>query len=79
MTVAKALALGASVCGVARPVLQALETGGRVAAISYLKQLETELRTAMVLVGAKNLTELRAAPRIIRGELRDWIDQLAPR
>jgi isopentenyl-diphosphate delta-isomerase len=79
MSVAKALALGASVCGVARPVLQALETGGRAAAVAHLKQLELELRTAMVLLGAANLSALRAAPRVIRGELRDWIDQLAIR
>lgn len=76
VTVTKALALGASVCGVARPVLQALETSGRAGAVSYLKQLESELRTAMVLVGASNVAALRTSPRVIRGELRDWIQQL---
>jgi isopentenyl-diphosphate delta-isomerase len=77
MTVAKAVALGASVCGVARPVLQALESGGRAGAVAHLKQIELELRAAMVLVGAANICALRSAPRVIRGELRDWTSQLA--
>jgi isopentenyl-diphosphate delta-isomerase len=77
VVVAKALALGATVCGVARPVLKALESGGRAGAVAYLKQIELELRTAMVLVGATNLAALQAAPRVIRGELRDWTQQLS--
>jgi len=79
ITVAKALALGASVCGVARPVLQALEATGREGAVAYLRQVELELRTAMVLVGANNLAALRTAPRVILGELLQWSTQLAHR
>ena len=37
---------------------------------------EAELRTAMLLVGAPNLVALRAAPRIVVGELADWLVQL---
>lgn len=73
LDVAKAVALGASACGIARPVLQALETGGREAALRFLQQVELELRSAMLLVGARTLGELAAAPRIISGGLRDWL------
>jgi isopentenyl diphosphate isomerase/L-lactate dehydrogenase-like FMN-dependent dehydrogenase len=32
-----------------------------------------ELRTVMLLCGARTIAELQAAPKIIRGELRDWL------
>ncbi len=69
---AKAIALGASVVGIARPVLQAYEAGGEEGARRYLHAVELELKTAMLLVGAKNLKQLRQAPRIISGGLAEW-------
>jgi isopentenyl-diphosphate delta-isomerase len=77
LQVAKALALGASLCGIARPVLQALERGGRDGAVALLDQIELELRTAMLLVGAADLAALRQTPRVVHGELRDWLRDLA--
>jgi isopentenyl-diphosphate delta-isomerase len=76
LDVAKAIVLGASTAGIARPVLQALDSGGRQGAVNYLKSIETELRTAMLLVGAADLAALKRVPRVIMGELRDWIEQL---
>src|SRR5688572_28182757 len=75
LEVAKAIALGASAAGIARPVLQTLTSGGRTAAENYLDGIEAELRAAMLLVGAGNIAELRRAPRIISGELASWIAQ----
>ena len=75
LDVAKAVALGAHVGGIARPVLQALEDGGREGASVYLERIESELRTAMLLVGARRLSDLREAPRLVRGELAAWIAQ----
>lgn len=72
LDIAKAIALGASAGGIARSSLQALETGGRAAAVAFFERLETELRTAMLLVGAQNLAALRQAPRLVRGELAAW-------
>jgi isopentenyl-diphosphate delta-isomerase len=76
LDIARAIALGASAGGIARSSLQALESGGRAAALRFFDGVEAELRTAMLLVGAKNLTALRAVPRVIVGELRDWVEQL---
>ncbi|MEN9579650.1 MAG: hypothetical protein RJA70_2659 [Pseudomonadota bacterium] len=70
---AKALALGAHLVGIARPVLQAYERGGETEADRFLAQVELELRTALLLTGSKNLKQLRAAPRRVHGELRDWL------
>jgi len=75
LDVAKAIALGATAAGIARPVLQALTSGGRAAAEQFLDGVEAELRAAMLLVGAGTLADLRSAPRIIVGELAAWFDQ----
>jgi isopentenyl-diphosphate delta-isomerase len=69
---AKALALGAHVVGIARPVLQAYEQGGEAGARSYLRRVELELRSAMLLTGAGNLRQLRQVPRIVSGALEQW-------
>ncbi len=70
---ARALALGATAAGIARPVLQALEQGGLEGARAFLDGVEAQLRAAMLLTGSRDLTALRACPRIVTGELRDWI------
>jgi isopentenyl-diphosphate delta-isomerase len=75
LDVAKALALGASVGGIARRALQALESGGRAGAVAFFEQIETELRTAFLLAGARNASELARAPRIVTGELAEWLRQ----
>ncbi len=74
LDIAKAIALGASVGGIARPVLQSFENGGREGALAFLKGVETELRTAMLLSGSRNLAALRTAPRLITGELKSWLE-----
>jgi isopentenyl-diphosphate delta-isomerase len=69
---ARALALGAHVVGIARPVLQALERGGRAEVLSFLRGVERELRTALLLMGATDVAAARHSPRVLSGELRQW-------
>jgi isopentenyl-diphosphate delta-isomerase len=76
LDVAKAIALGANVCGIARPVLRALREGGREGALAYVDRVLAELRTAMVLTGSPDLPSLRRTPRVVMGELAQWIAQL---
>jgi len=76
LDIAKAIALGASAGGIARAVLQALEGGGRAAAVAHLERIETEIRMAMLLVGARDLAGLGRARRIVTGELAEWIRQV---
>lgn len=71
--VAKAIALGADAGGMARPVLQALATGGREGAARFLDRVEAELRTVMLLVGARDVRELQTAPVVIRPDLERWV------
>lgn len=73
---ARAIALGATAAGVARPVLQAWWRGGAAAARELLAGIVAGLRAAMVLTGSATLAELRRAPRVIGPELAAWIAQL---
>jgi isopentenyl-diphosphate Delta-isomerase len=76
LDVARALLLGASLAGIARPSLQALESGGRAAVHALFDRIEAELKSAMLLVGARNLAALREAPHLIVGELGEWLRQV---
>jgi isopentenyl-diphosphate delta-isomerase len=69
---ARALVLGAHAVGIARPVLQALERGGRTQALAFLAGLERELRTALLLIGARDVAAAQRCPRLLRGELQRW-------
>jgi isopentenyl-diphosphate Delta-isomerase len=72
LDVARALVLGAHAVGIARPVLQALESGGRKQALELLAGIERELRTALLLIGAPDVAAARRAPRLLGGDLRSW-------
>jgi isopentenyl-diphosphate Delta-isomerase len=69
---ARALVLGAHVVGIARPVLQAFERGGRQLAVDFLANVERELRTAFLLIGARDVAAARQAPRFLGGDLQRW-------
>jgi isopentenyl-diphosphate delta-isomerase len=73
LDVARAIALGATAAGIARPLLRALSSGGRAAAIELLEAMENELRAAMILTASRDLAALRRAPRVIVGELSAWM------
>jgi len=71
--IARAISLGARAGGIARGVFQAFERGGESGAEEFLERVEAQLRATMLLVGAANLDALGSAPRIIQGELKDWL------
>lgn len=72
---AKAIALGASLVGVARPLLEAaLEGESRID--EWIHQFLEELRVAVWLSGGSRLADLRTAPLVVMGELRVWLEDL---
>lgn len=72
LDIAKAMALGASFTGIAKPFLRlALEGKEEVAA--YISVLKEQLRTAMFLTGARNIEDLRKVKYVIVGRLREWL------
>jgi isopentenyl-diphosphate delta-isomerase len=71
--VARAIALGATLGGIAREALKAFNDGGEEGADAFLAAVENELRAVMLLTGSRTLADLRKAPKIVAGELRDWL------
>jgi isopentenyl-diphosphate delta-isomerase len=73
---AKAIALGATAVGIARPVLRAFARSGRAGAMELLDGIESELRAAMLLTASRNVAALRRTPRVLVGELATWVQGL---
>ena len=71
---AKALRLGADLCGFAHPVLRSALEGGYEGAVRYLRRVTEGLKRALFLTGSRNLAELRRVPVVLRGELREWVE-----
>lgn len=69
---AKAIALGAHGVAMARPVLKALSAGKVAGALARLRQVEADLRVAMLLSGATNLSALRKCAIRLGPELASW-------
>jgi isopentenyl-diphosphate delta-isomerase len=66
LDVAKAIALGAGMTGVARPMLKALEGGGPAGLLKELETWEMELKGAMFLTGSRTLGDLQRQKLIQR-------------
>ena len=73
LMVAKAIALGATCGGIARPFLQAHARGGREAVLRYAKRVITEIRVACLLTGARTPRDLQSRPLVLGRRLQAWI------
>ncbi|MFX0169844.1 MAG: type 2 isopentenyl-diphosphate Delta-isomerase [Candidatus Hodarchaeota archaeon] len=71
--VAKAIALGANIGGVALPVLLPATVNAQTVQ-QYLETVIRGLKAAMFLVGASTLDELAKTPLIINGATRNWLE-----
>jgi len=71
---AKAIALGADMVGIARPLLRPA-TRGPEEVISFINRISEELRAAMFLTGSRSISELKMADRVILGPLLEWVKQ----
>jgi isopentenyl-diphosphate delta-isomerase len=72
--VARALGLGATAAGFARPVLQAFYAGGESAVHRFFDTVERQLLAIMILTGSQSPSGLRQAPKVIGPKLAAWAD-----
>ena len=75
---AKAIALGATCAGIARPLLQARAEGGSEAVSAAISQTLLELKTAHLLAGARTPADLREKPVVIGEPLARWVPGDSP-
>ena len=73
MDVARAIALGATACGLAAPILRAQRQGGCDGVVEFLTSVIASLKAATFLCGCKTPAELRRAPRVIGPRLKEWM------
>lgn len=73
--IAKSIALGADVCGIALPFLKILKQKGKEGVEKYIDNLERELKFAMFLTGSRNIEELKKAKYVLTGKIKDWAEQ----
>lgn len=76
LDVARALALGADLGGMALPLFRAHQAGGVAGARTALQTVITALSQALALTGSKTVADLRRQPRVVTGELKDWLQAL---
>ncbi len=77
LDVAKAIALGADVGGLALPLFKAQQEGGVAKVREAMRTLVTALKQALLLTGSRTPAELREKPRVVTGDLKDWLAALS--
>jgi isopentenyl-diphosphate delta-isomerase len=70
---ARALALGATLVGMAFPFLRAASEGYE-AVCDFIEQFVTELKVAMQLSGAATVADLRQVDIVVGGATREWLE-----
>jgi isopentenyl-diphosphate delta-isomerase len=73
LDVARALALGATAGGMARPFLMAWNEGGRVAVEAAADRIVHEIRVACLLTGSRSPADLGRHSLILGPDLRRWV------
>lgn len=73
LDVAKAIALGARLAGMALPVFRAWRAGGVEAAVEAIEETVEALRSVMLLTGSGDLAALGRQPLVFGPRLRAWL------
>ena len=75
LDVAKSIAIGADIAGMAGPFIKAYAKGGKKEIERLVEAIRVELKTTMFLVGAKNIEELKRVPIIFGSKIISWLNQ----
>ncbi len=72
LDIARALALGATLVGIGFPFLKAASESYE-AVCELLERVVAELKVAMQLSGAANISQLQQVDIVVTGEMRNWL------
>lgn len=72
--VVKALCLGADMIGISGPILKHFVDEGYESAEKYLENIIYKTKVIMLLLGKKNVKELRSVPYRVTGKLKEMMD-----
>ncbi len=75
LEMAKSLALGASMCAMAWPMLRQAALG-KEALFRFIQHVLLELKTSMFLVGASNISAMKRSRYVFTGPLAEWAKSL---
>jgi isopentenyl-diphosphate delta-isomerase len=73
LDVIKSLALGGIAAGMATPIVKILYEKDMDDAVKWFQQFLYEIQCYMLLLGSRNIGELRKTPFIISGYSKDWL------
>jgi len=76
LELAKVLALGADLGGMALPLFRAQQEGGMEGAEAALEVILKGMTHAFLLTGSRTVSELRERPKVIAGQLKEWLAAL---
>jgi isopentenyl-diphosphate delta-isomerase len=76
LDMAKSIAIGADVCGIARPILDSIkyDRSGKTLEDDIDTRTE-ELKKAMFLTNSPDITSLKKASYILRDDVKNWVEQ----
>lgn len=75
LDIAKSLALGASIAGIAGPYLKVLFEQKVTGLIKIIEETKDELKRIMIMTGVDNPKKLRLIPVVITGKTREWLSE----
>lgn len=75
LDVARSLAMGARLAGMALPLIRALDAGGEEGLEEYLTRVLRELRLAVHLCGKRSSAEMSDVPYLVTEPLKTWLQE----
>lgn len=72
LDIAKSIALGADIGGMASPFLKAFQSGGVEPVEGLINKISHELKVSMFLAGAENIEQLKKIKYILGGKTLEW-------
>ncbi len=75
LQMAKAVLLGADLCGIALPFLKILNEEGKEGVERYIDTLKREFCFALYLTGSSNIKDFRTKGIVLGHRLREWVGQ----